>query len=182
MCRHSKQVERFENDAQFICASLALSMDHTSRHWSDSLYVRIGKGSYGKPRNIKQWIYSLQMWFTSSTRPAIVTDSGQISAGIGTPLNYDKVRRRLPCPLLTNNASDTNNSVNHHCYVVTRPTRVPCALTTIFVMADRQGLRQTCTRLHINKQIVIDVYQQQSPRYLSIAIEACAMKANGNHL
>ncbi len=70
------------------------------------------------------------------------------------------------------NASGTIDSVDHHCYVVTRPTRVPCALTTIFIMAGRQGLRKTCTRLHNNKQIVIDVYQQQSPRNLSITTKA----------
>jgi hypothetical protein len=135
----------------------------------DSLYYRrIGEESYGESArrkiiqgNIKQWIYSLQMGFTSSTRPAMDLDSGQISAGSSTSLNYYKVRRRL-YPY-TNNASDTDDSVYHHCYVVTRPTRVPCALTTIFVMAGRQGLRKTCTRLHKNKLAVIDMLPTAEP-------------------
>ncbi len=124
--------------------------------------------------NIKLWIYSPQI-FTSSTRPAIEFDSGQISAGSSTSLNYDKVRRRL-CPY-TKNTSGINDSMYHHCYVVTRPTRVRRALTTIFVMAGGQGLRKTCTRLHKNKLMVIEMYQQQSPRYLSIATEAWAVEA-----
>ncbi len=164
-----------------MCAPLTLyehsAQDkYTFRHWSDSLYRRIGEVGYG---NIKQWIhYFPQILFTSSTRPAVDTDSGQIFACSGTSLNYDKVRRRI-FPW-TNNASDTNDIVYHHCNVETRPTRVPCALTTIFVMAGRQGL--TCTRLHKNKLIVMKVYQQQSPRYLSISTEAWAVKAKGNYV
>ncbi len=116
-------------------------------------------------------------WYTSSTRPAIDIDIGQISTGSSTSLNYDKVRMGL-CPH-TNNASDTNDSMFHHCSIVTRPTCVPCAFTTIFVIAGRQGLHKTYTRLHKNKLIVIDVNQQQSPRYLSISTEAWAMKTKG---
>ena len=129
---------------------------YTSRHCSDSLYRRIGEGSYGKSvrrktslGNIKQWMYFPQMEFTFSTRPAIDLDLGQISAGSGTSLNYDKVKRSL-CSWWTNNASAINDIAYHHCYVETRPTRVICALTTVFVMAGRQGLRKKCTRLHTN--------------------------------
>ncbi len=75
-------------------------MEYTLRHWSDSLYGRIGEEGYEKsaPRktfqgNIEQWIYFPQIWFTSSTSPAIDIDVGQISAGSGTSLNYDKARR-----------------------------------------------------------------------------------------
>jgi hypothetical protein len=73
-------------------------------------------GNYGKSArrktflgNIKQRIYSPKIGLTSSTRPAIDLDFGQISAGSGTSLNCDKVRSRL-CPL-TNNASDSNDRV-----------------------------------------------------------------------
>ncbi len=138
-------------------------------HYIDGL----GRGVMANPRKHQTTnLFPLKFKRTSSTRPAIEIDPGQISAGSGTSLNYDKVRREW----YTNNASDTNDSVYHHCYVVTRPTRVPCALTAIFVMAGGQGLRKRCTRLHKNKLIVIDVYQQQSPRYLSITTEVWAIK------
>jgi hypothetical protein len=74
----------------------------------------------------------------------------------------------------SSNDDDTNDT--HHCYIETRPTRVPCTLTTIFVMACRQDLSMNCTRLQEKKRVIV-VYQQQSPRCLSISTEAWATKA-----
>ncbi len=116
------RVRKFENwDRQLICAAWTLSRreikivlenKYTSRHWFWEVIHCIGglgRGSFCKSAK-KNIPGNIKLGLTSSTRPAIDIDFGQISAGGGTSLNYDKVMRRGLCPY-TDNASDTNDTV-----------------------------------------------------------------------